>query len=176
MKLSLRTARFGYTKAELDAMPAEDFAGPDQSFPIKVKKDVKDAWDLAGHAANPGVEFSTFSKTRNKIRLILLAANRKSPSPGSASFLSTHRPLPRREGVRALLQPTCAISFDYLALSNGVQIIRSSLSGSTTVATVPRPGRLSSLRQPRCASQSALTIARPSPVPPVGRALDWSGR
>src|SRR5258708_13737020 len=31
----------------------ENCAGPDGSFPIKDSSDVGDAWDLAGHAANP---------------------------------------------------------------------------------------------------------------------------
>ena len=42
-----------YTKKELKDVPAEDFAGPDKSFPIIVRKDVADAWDLAGHADDP---------------------------------------------------------------------------------------------------------------------------
>lgn len=31
----------------------ENFAGPDGSYPIEDSNDVKDAWDLAGHADNP---------------------------------------------------------------------------------------------------------------------------
>lgn len=33
----------------------EDFAGPHQSFPVRSEADVKDAWDLAGKAADPDI-------------------------------------------------------------------------------------------------------------------------
>lgn len=32
---------------------AEDFAGPDRTFAVETQKHVQDAWDLAGHAADP---------------------------------------------------------------------------------------------------------------------------
>src|SRR5215469_4634209 len=41
----------------------ENFAGPDMSFPIKDASDVGDAWNLAGHAANPNA-------VRTKIKAI----------------------------------------------------------------------------------------------------------
>lgn len=64
------------SKAERDAMPAEDFAGPDESFPIGSEKMAHDAWDLAGHAADPDA-------VRARIRAI---AKRKGYSlPASAS-------------------------------------------------------------------------------------------
>jgi hypothetical protein len=42
-----------WSQEDRDALPSEDFAGPDQSYPIKDASDVADAWDLAGHAADP---------------------------------------------------------------------------------------------------------------------------
>ncbi len=41
------------SQAERDKMPAEDFAGPHQSFPIRNQQDVEDAARLIGHAADP---------------------------------------------------------------------------------------------------------------------------
>lgn len=41
------------TKAELDAMSADDFAGPDRSFPIETQDDVDAAAKLYGKAADP---------------------------------------------------------------------------------------------------------------------------
>lgn len=42
-----------YTKGDRDKIPAEDFAGPNQTFPIVTPKDVHDAAGLHGHAADP---------------------------------------------------------------------------------------------------------------------------
>lgn len=36
-----------------DKLPSKAFAGPHRSFPIVNQSDVQDAWDLAGHAADP---------------------------------------------------------------------------------------------------------------------------
>jgi len=41
------------SQAERDKMPAEDFAGPRQSFPIRNQQDVHDAARLIGHADDP---------------------------------------------------------------------------------------------------------------------------
>jgi hypothetical protein len=41
------------SQAERDRMPAEDFAGPHQSFPIRNQQDVHDAARLIGHADDP---------------------------------------------------------------------------------------------------------------------------
>lgn len=41
------------TQAERDALPASDFAGPDESFPIRTQEDVDSAAHLIGHAADP---------------------------------------------------------------------------------------------------------------------------
>jgi len=41
------------TKAEIDKIPAEHFAGPHKSFPIEDQEDVDNAWDLRGHADDP---------------------------------------------------------------------------------------------------------------------------
>lgn len=43
----------GWTQEQRDALPSEDFAGPNQSFPIKSQQDVYDAARLIGHADNP---------------------------------------------------------------------------------------------------------------------------
>jgi hypothetical protein len=56
-----------------DKMPASSFAGPHRSFPIKVQKDVQDAWDLAGHAANPDA-------VRAKIKRIAKSKGLSAPS------------------------------------------------------------------------------------------------
>lgn len=42
-----------YTKSDRAKIPAEDFAGPNQTFPIVTQQDVHDAARLIGHAANP---------------------------------------------------------------------------------------------------------------------------
>jgi len=42
-----------WSQGERDKLPVEDFAGPDQSFPIRTQKDVDSAAKLAGHADNP---------------------------------------------------------------------------------------------------------------------------
>lgn len=42
-----------YTAKDRDTIPPEDFAGPDQSYPIVTQQDVHDAARLVGHAANP---------------------------------------------------------------------------------------------------------------------------
>lgn len=39
--------------AKRDALPKEDFAGPNETFPIKTQKDVKSAANLAHHAKDP---------------------------------------------------------------------------------------------------------------------------
>jgi hypothetical protein len=41
------------TKKELDKIPADQYAGPHQSFPIEDQDDVDNAWDLRGHADDP---------------------------------------------------------------------------------------------------------------------------
>lgn len=40
-------------QAERDKIPAEDFAGPDRTFPIRNQQDVSDAARLIGHADDP---------------------------------------------------------------------------------------------------------------------------
>jgi hypothetical protein len=46
--------RYGdWTQAKRDRLPALDFAGPHQSFPIQTQKDVYDAARLIGHADDP---------------------------------------------------------------------------------------------------------------------------
>jgi hypothetical protein len=42
-----------YLLEEYAGVADEDFAGPHRSFPIRTQNDVKDAWDLRGHAADP---------------------------------------------------------------------------------------------------------------------------
>jgi hypothetical protein len=42
-----------WPQAKRDALPAGDFAGPHQSFPIKTAKDVNSADRLSGKAADP---------------------------------------------------------------------------------------------------------------------------
>lgn len=42
-----------YSKADRDAMPDSDFAGPHQSFPIRTQQDVYNAARLIGHADDP---------------------------------------------------------------------------------------------------------------------------
>ena len=49
-------------------------------------------------------------------------------------------------------------------------------SGKVNVKHVPCPGWLSTPTRPPCACTTCLTIARPSPVPPVARAREASAR
>ena len=48
--------------------------------------------------------------------------------------------------------------------------------GKIIVKVVPFPTRLSTVILPRCDSTTALTIERPSPVPPYARERDFSTR
>lgn len=41
------------TDGKYEDVDPKDFAGPDRSYPIRTPADIKDAWDLRGHAENP---------------------------------------------------------------------------------------------------------------------------
>ncbi len=69
-----------WTQAARDAYYAEhpeNFAGPNKSYPIKDASDVKDAWNLAGHAANPDA-------VRSKIKSIAARLGLTSALPDTA--------------------------------------------------------------------------------------------
>lgn len=56
-----------WTQGKRDKTSPKDFAGPNQSFPIKDQSDVKDAFDLRGHADNPeavGDKVKTIAKRK----------------------------------------------------------------------------------------------------------------
>lgn len=75
------TLRATWSQAKRDAYFAshpENFAGPDGSYPIEDSSDVKDAWNLAGHAANPDV-------VRSKIKSIAKRLGFEDSLPDTAS-------------------------------------------------------------------------------------------
>ena len=53
---------------------------------------------------------------------------------------------------------------------------RLGVSGRAIRNVAPRPGAVRTEATPPCAVTSALTMARPSPLPPVVRVLAWSAR
>lgn len=63
-----------------------EFAGPNRSFPIRDRTDVKNAWNLAGHAANPDT-------VRRRIVAIALKYGWESGLPDAAKVWAKDRGL-----------------------------------------------------------------------------------
>lgn len=86
-----------WTKEQRDAYKKtnpENFAGPDDSYPIKTQGDVQDAWDLAGHAADPGA-------VRSDIKAIAKRLGLDAPKEGAQFSLGA----PTRETADIVYRP-----------------------------------------------------------------------
>lgn len=103
VQLKARFERPGqYTKGDRTKIPAEDFAGPNRTFPIVTQQDVHDAARLIGHAANPAaVKARIMAIARRKGFSLPVAWSNES---GAASASEGARPVTARKRSTTLAE------------------------------------------------------------------------
>lgn len=95
-----------YDQAERDAMGADDFAGPDKSFPIKTSRDVRNAASLLHHADDPAAVKARIVAIAKRKGLKLPKAWRKGGSTTATEPLRFEQPATSSVHVNAPIGAT----------------------------------------------------------------------